>query len=535
MKNNLKHRYHAGKIIVFVLLILFVVVGLSYYMYNKMVSSYGENAIVTASIVAGALSDNYHSDYLDVDADTDDYVKAGTIIAGVGSYIDGLAGIYVMVPGENDQVVCFYHQIFQDGVLAGYILPDKVGQENTYSGLGFEMAKDIYNADMDYQIFETHAGVYNNLLTGYSAVTDQDGHIVAIVAVAFSEKYIADENVPAMIHICSFIAFFAAVGMGLFARINDHFLIYKMDMADDKIINHITNELDISKGNGSLDAYDSDGKKYTEMSLNQLVDEFMAISKAVFDNKNSLEKTVDEYERERTQLLLLQTDVLEKTLIKNYENDDIILFGDLKYISDYSGYFYDFFKQSDGKYAICSGSVMDRDIVSVISMMLAKMLIKDYAFAGFTPEEILDIVNNKFVAGNDQALFVRSFLAEYDREKQKLYYSSASGAIPIVIRGSDTVIPLVQDKKFMPIGAWEDTPYEVSEVEIKSGDVIVLYDRPSDEDFRMSIDYDFNIMAEIVRKALDKKGDIIKDILAEIEKIVGKEEFEYSLLVLKFK
>lgn len=178
---------------------------------------------------------------------------------------------------------------------------------------------------------------------------------------------------------------------------------------------------------------------------------------------------------------------------------------------------------------------MERNTPAVLGMSLAKVKIRDNAFNGCSPEDNLDITNNMIASNNIPPLFLRVLLLHYDKPNQKVRFASAAGVSPILIK-KDGCTFVDQSKEYMPLGAWEDTEYELTEIDVESGDVLVLYNRHAEDDTTVRSNIKLSYMAEIVTDALKNHPLNVTDTIMErARKEISIDEFEYSLIIIRIK
>lgn len=517
MEKKLRYKFMLGIVgkITLALLIIIVITAITYR--SQLLRKYGDEVLAISHGATILVDSDYISTYKDIDVEDDEYKRIQFELEAMKHYYKDIDSIYVFVPVSDSMIITLYDIYIDDELKLDYVEQKEFGSEYSYEEVGHEEARNIYMSDSDFPVWKTYSGENATHLTGYAPVINKDGHVKAIIAVGYDMKDIDAEF--------NYFVFFL-IAINIFA-----------DLILSILIMRFTAKLIFKKREtlfGDIDNLLHEDIK--DEALEDMINRLITNLNEYKEDNDNLKNVLDEYEKYDSLTSMIQNDLFNKTIVKNYEDENMVINGNIHSIGDYAGDFYDCFLTSDKQYVLSFAGVMERNVAAALYMVFVKMLIRDSAMFGYSPEDILDVVNNRFSSGNDASLFAKAFVLKYDPKSGIAQYSSASGIRPILVRKSGEVLELSQDKEYMPIGAWDDTPYERSEVEILSGDILIFYSQKEGYDKIYDEKTTREKLARFVKKSLEEHSDnIIEVIMNEVKKKIGVDDFEYSLLIVTIK
>ena len=118
--------------------------------------------------------------------------------------------------------------------------------------------------------------------------------------------------------------------------------------------------------------------------------------------------------------------------------------------------------------------VSGKGVPAALFMVIAKTLIKNRAFMGGTPAEILHDVNNQLCEGNEADLFVTVWFAILDIRTGKGMAANAGHEHP-ALRRADGKYELVVYRHSMAVATMEGIPFKEHEFELHPGDSLFVY------------------------------------------------------------
>lgn len=141
-----------------------------------------------------------------------------------------------------------------------------------------------------------------------------------------------------------------------------------------------------------------------------------------------------------------------------------------------SGDFFDFIQLSENKLAIVIADVADKGIGPALYMALSRTLIRTFAPQyEDQPATVLSLTNQRILSDARAHLFVTMFYGVLDWETGTLSYCNAGHNPPMLMSGSDGAGTRTLSKTGIPIGIDADETWEFEQLQIKPGDVLVLY------------------------------------------------------------
>lgn len=138
------------------------------------------------------------------------------------------------------------------------------------------------------------------------------------------------------------------------------------------------------------------------------------------------------------------------------------------------GDLYDFFAVDDDHMAFMIGDVSGKGVPAALFMVVTKASIEGHAHPGSSPGEIIGKANANLCRGNDECMFVTSWLGILEMSTGRLQFTNAGHNPPIMIRHGGEP-ELLSTKPNLVLGAREEAPFSTFETLMHPGDVILLY------------------------------------------------------------
>ncbi|MCP5094499.1 MAG: PP2C family protein-serine/threonine phosphatase [Chloroflexi bacterium] len=140
-----------------------------------------------------------------------------------------------------------------------------------------------------------------------------------------------------------------------------------------------------------------------------------------------------------------------------------------------SGDFYDFIPLSNGRIGLIVADVADKGMGAALYMALSRTLIRIYAVENeMAPELALSEANSRILADTTSDLFVTVFYAILDPESGELTYCNAGHNPPFILSPNGVPMQLLT-RTALPVGLFEDMPWEQGKAKLDPGDVLVMY------------------------------------------------------------
>jgi sigma-B regulation protein RsbU (phosphoserine phosphatase) len=136
------------------------------------------------------------------------------------------------------------------------------------------------------------------------------------------------------------------------------------------------------------------------------------------------------------------------------------------------GDLYDFLRYSSDEWAFALGDVTGKGAAAALYGAVVTGILRSLAPLRLGPQELLLRMNQLICAQNVENRFVTLCFATWHRRHRRWCLASAGQNRPILCRNAHcTEIPL----EGFPIGAFEDSSYEESRVDLEAGNIFVFY------------------------------------------------------------
>ena len=137
-----------------------------------------------------------------------------------------------------------------------------------------------------------------------------------------------------------------------------------------------------------------------------------------------------------------------------------------------AGDFYDFIPYGKGNLAIALGDVSGKGTAAALYGSLAIGVLREHANdATLPPAEMLSLLNRRLHASRLDARFIALLFAVYNVADRRLTMANAGSPRPILFRdGEIREVPI----EGVPLGLFPNIDYDVRQLDLHSGDVVVL-------------------------------------------------------------
>jgi len=250
---------------------------------------------------------------------------------------------------------------------------------------------------------------------------------------------------------------------------------------------------------------------------------------------DELEKVTAEKERIESELKfakLVQDGFLpqEPPSFPNYEFAATML--PAKFVG---GDFYDFIPLKNDLLGIVLGDVSGKGVSAALYMA---RLLSDFRYisqADPTPEKVLQQVNQAVCERSRQGMFATAIFLLLDRATNKLRIANA-GHHPALLKSPANKVQEVGHSGGIPLGILPDSKYSSEEIQLKKGNLILLYTDGATEPFNENREsFGQKRMAQIVEAGLHSPKELIDEMQKSIESFTHKATLHDDLTLLTFK
>jgi sigma-B regulation protein RsbU (phosphoserine phosphatase) len=207
--------------------------------------------------------------------------------------------------------------------------------------------------------------------------------------------------------------------------------------------------------------------------LGYLAQTLNRMSSQLEENIKKLQETTAEKERLAAEMELareVQMSILPQTLpeVTDYEFAAIC-----NPAREVGGDFYDIFLNTPDRTVMMIGDAAGKGLKAAMFITQTHGLTRAVTIEKSTPQSVLEAVNSSMISiGHPSSEFVTMFYAELDSRSGCLLYSSAGHNPPILLRNG-TIKQL--ELGGTPLALFEDAEYELHEVDLVTGDTVVMY------------------------------------------------------------
>jgi len=170
----------------------------------------------------------------------------------------------------------------------------------------------------------------------------------------------------------------------------------------------------------------------------------------------------------------IQMSFLPKLFPPFPDKHEFEIFASLEPAKEIGGDLYDFFLLDEEHLFFVVGDVSDKGIPAALFMAVTKTLLKGTAEPHLKPSDILKKVNLELCHDNDSNMFVTVFCGILNFKSGELLYSNAGHNPPLLVRTGQDPEWLELPKGFF-LGVFEDSQYHTEKVELRSGDLLLVY------------------------------------------------------------
>ena len=211
--------------------------------------------------------------------------------------------------------------------------------------------------------------------------------------------------------------------------------------------------------------------------IGQLADDVTGLSVEIDEYMNRLQSVTAEKERISTELALaarIQESMLPSVFPPFGDRSEFDIYASMTPAKEVGGDFYDFYLIDDDHLGIVMADVSGKGVPAALFMMVSKILIKNAAYTGKSPAEVLQSVNEQICSNNSEEMFVTVWLGILTISTGRVTAANAGHEYPM-IRHRDGGFEMIRDRHGFVIGGMEGMKYTDYEFTLGKGDTLFLY------------------------------------------------------------
>ncbi len=228
----------------------------------------------------------------------------------------------------------------------------------------------------------------------------------------------------------------------------------------------------------------TDGKRcFADLNINSgdeiedLAKTMEAMENNLYEYGDNLLKITKEKERIGTELELarkIQSNMLPNIFPPFPDRPEFDIFASMIPAKEVGGDFYDFFLIDSDHLGMVMADVSGKGIPAALFMMVAKILIYNFAMQGSSPAKVLEQTNSVICQNNSEEMFVTVWFGVLEISTGKVTSANAGHEYP-VIKKADGSYELLRDKHGFVIGGMDGIKYKEYEIQLEKGGGLFLY------------------------------------------------------------
>ncbi len=216
--------------------------------------------------------------------------------------------------------------------------------------------------------------------------------------------------------------------------------------------------------------------------------------------------------------------------------EGIDMYASMTPAKEVGGDLYNFLRKGDKLY-FCIGDVSGKGVPASLFMTLATRGFLTLASTGRKPAEIATRMNVELSDNNEMGMFVTMFICMYDLKLGRLEYCNAGHNPPVIGNAEGEYTFLDVKESNAPIGLWPSLEYVGEEMDLPSGNMILLYtDGLNEAENRRQEQYgEDRILQLMTSHASQSTRDMIEALKADTDLFRDGAEQNDDLTMLAFR
>ncbi len=233
----------------------------------------------------------------------------------------------------------------------------------------------------------------------------------------------------------------------------------------------------------------------------------------------------------------IQTSILPQTFPPFPERKEFELYAEMTPAREVGGDFYDFFFVDKDRLGFLIGDVSGKGVAAALFMAVSRTFLKATALIGLSPRDCLERINRSLYKESLPEMFVTMFYGILDITTGEIRYSNGGHNTPYILRKNGDVEGLEETGGIM-VGAMEASRYKENEINLYSGDTLILYTDgvteafdPDEEEFG-----DERLIESLKKSAGLSVKEIIDGVSKEVELFSkgAEQSDDFTMLTLKY-
>ena len=215
---------------------------------------------------------------------------------------------------------------------------------------------------------------------------------------------------------------------------------------------------------------------HTKDEIQSLAETFYELASSMKQAAISLMEESANRERIKTELSLA-TNIQKNALVSEFpafpDREDFNIIATMIPAKEVGGDFYDFFLIDDDHLAFLVADVSSKGVPAALFMMQAKTMLRSGLEYSTAVEKVFTRVNDRLCEGNEENMFVTSWMAVLELSTGKLSYANAGHEPAYLLR--DDKCEEIPTKTGLVLAAFSGMDYEYDSINLQHGDRVFLY------------------------------------------------------------
>lgn len=234
----------------------------------------------------------------------------------------------------------------------------------------------------------------------------------------------------------------------------------------------------------------------------------------------------------------IATKIQESSLTKKFDDFGVEVSAVMRPAREVSGDFYDIFKIDNSRICLIIADVSGKGISASLFMLMAKMVIKNYAKLNIPVNEVLERANNELCENNDANMFVTAFMGIFNIDTGEFKYANAGHNLPIILRHNQEAEFIKAYPGFVLAGM-ENMKYRECTITLDKNDAVYMYTDGVTEaqNIKDELFSDERLMKLFNEKSYSKMSvkDVLNDVQTEIDNYCADAEQSDDITMLMFR
>ncbi len=215
----------------------------------------------------------------------------------------------------------------------------------------------------------------------------------------------------------------------------------------------------------------------TDDEIEVLATSFADLSRKTKKYIEDITTITKEKERISTELELarkIQADMMPYIYPAFPDRPEFDIYATMNPAREVGGDFYDFFLIDEDHLGMVVADVSGKGVPAALFMMMAKILINNFAMMGGSPAKVLEQTNNTIFQNNEDDMFITAWFGILEISSGRITAANAGHEYPFLQKPGGE-FTMLKDIHGFVLGAFEDMTYQNYEIALEKGGTLFLY------------------------------------------------------------